>query len=391
MQNEMKTLLRKYGYHPTDYGIGQILNTWRERKANLIRLLEGTPGYNGNYQVVFPVSFPREIESHAVYDFFNNMRQYAYSQLAESEMSYSEWDGSSRNCFFGFLFRDVEKVRKFNLIDYFINYWTPKRELSVDDAQCINEWLPEMKAHSGQKASRVIMKYCKMVGYDKTEDFNCRYAVLSDAITPGRIKQLGVISVNPVDYYTSAFGNSWTTCATIDKEDVHGYDLGFHGTSSGGCGSYMEDGVTFLFYTIDRDYKGNTPELEKKIYRNLFHYDGNRLVQGRVYPKDKDGATDLYKEFRETVMEKLFPGVEWTTEFGTDACIRATLTCGHHYPDYECFSDCNVSTPVEREDEDFPEIIIGSSYHCPCCGRLHNRKACIECEKCYNNNEDEEE
>ena len=392
LKKEMKEeVLLKYGYHPTDAGLDAVLDSWAAKKGWLIELFKANKDYNGNYQIVFNQSYPRDIEYDDVYIFMDKLYTFAANKAKQEEISYEEWlmnGGNYKYYVFG-IFTKSEMLPVYKAVEWFTCYWKPTREMTPHAAETINSICPEMKVHNGQKSSRVIGKLCKMVGFDQDEKYNYLYTRLADSLSPGRIKAKMILSVHPVDYYTMAFGKSWTTCQTIDRGDIHGYALGYHGKSGGGCGSYMEDGSTFIFYTLPVNYNGNTPELEKKVFRNLFHYNGEQIVQGRVYPQDRDGATDLYKEFREIVLEKLFPGTKWNTETGCDICEGATITKGCHYPDYIRFNDCNVSIPDGTTK--WKRVEIGSAYHCPSCGKLHERRECIECEDCYDIEREEEE
>lgn len=382
--SEMKSLYEEYDYHPTAFGVEKQVDAWQKKKAHIINLFKTNKDYNGRYQIVFKQNLPREIEEKPITDFFKTWRGYCYEKVNELErVSWFDSGLTDRNFLWGDAFKDASQIEIYRAIDFITYSWKYERDINPRNATELNKICPDLRVHAGQKASRVIRKMCKMVGFDKTSGYNKLYTDLADALSPGRFKATIVISCNPIDYLTSAFGNSWTTCATIDKHNKRGFagDYIYRGLSSGGCGSYMEDKSTFVFYILKGDYTGNTPELEPKIYRNLFHYNGNTLIQGRVYPKSKDGATDLYKEFREIVMERLFPEIKWETEIGVGYCKEATITKGCHYTDYLHFNDCNVSRMVGTEDTE--KVTIGSSYHCPSCGRLHSRQESIECEDCY--------
>lgn len=386
----MIDVYNEYDYHPTEFGVGKQVGAWERKKAPLIELFKANKDYNGRYQVVFKQSLPRQIETQPVFTFFDKWRDYSLAKVEEFNKK-NNWDyyGSflKEQCLWGYIFDDPKQVEIYKAIDWISYSWKPARDIDEESANILNNFCPTLRVHSGQKATRVIGKMCKLSGFNQTDDYNRMYTELCDALSPGRFKATIVISCNPIDYLTSAFGNSWTTCATLDKKNKRGYcgDYTYRGLSSGGNGSYMEDGTTFVFYILKGDYNGNTPELEPKIYRNLFHFNGNTLIQGRVYPKSKDGATDLYKEFREIVMEKLFPEAKWETEIGYGYCSEATVTKGCHYQDYLRFNDCNVSY---MQGTEHGLVVIGSSHHCPSCGSLTNYAKNIECEECA---EDEEE
>lgn len=388
--SEMIDLYNTYDYHPTQFGVGKQVETWRAKKAGLIELFKVNKDYNGRYQIVFKQSLPRQIEESPVREFFSIWRDWSIEKVRE--FGGEDWwfySGSAKEnqLLWGWVFKDAKQIEIFKAIDWITSLWQYAREIDAQSAEALNNFCPSLRVHSGQKATRVIGKMCKASGFDQIPDYNRLYATLTDALSPGRFKATIVISCHPVDYLTSAFGNSWTTCATLDKKNKRGYtgDHIYRGLSSGGNGSYMEDGTTFVFYILKGDYNGNTPELEPKIYRNLFHFNGNTLIQGRVYPKSKDGATNLYKEFREIVMETLFPEAKWTTEIGYEYCSETTITRGCHFADYLQFDDCNVSY---MEGKEHSKVVIGAKHHCPSCGYLTNHKENIECEDCANKEEE---
>ena len=386
---DLMAVLLKYGYSPSVHAINKILDVWQRAKGDLIERFKANKDYNGNFQIVFKQNFPREIAKEVVKEFFSVWVDYIYwCKLNKIKLiSTSDWvvnyGADDKYCFGGDVYS--VPVNNFRAVDWLRDNWEPEREISERVARGLNRIFPELKAHAGQKATRLIGKLCKLTGYDQAPEYNTRYALLTDALSPGRIKSTVVLSVNPVDYYTMAIGKSWMTCATIDKQN----DYGYRGLSSGGCGSYMEDSSTFIFYTLDGKYKGTTPELEGKIYRNLFHVNDSVMIQGRVYPKSNDGGTNLYTEFREVVQEHLFPNVEWSrTDIGKLCCAEWTRTKGCHYQDYLCFNDCNVSFQKGKEPE---RVVIGARHHCPACGKLHNYAKDIECEDCCREEGREEE
>ena len=259
----------------------------------------------------------------------------------------------------------------------------------IDDefASVVNRRFP-IKAVAGQKLSRVINKLCHYLGIDKDKDYNKEFAKFSDAVNPLTIKRHTVISVHPVDYFTMSFGNSWSSCHTIDKENIRCMDNSYHGMYSGGTMSYMLDKTSVVFYTVDGKYDGNELELEPKINRNMFHIGEDKIVQGRVYPQSNDEKNSIYKQFR-NIMQKVIadcmnkPNM-WKLRRGTGACSSVINSKGVHYRDYENFEDCNVSY-LKLDDDTYNEnkITVGHEQICPSCGKVHTREKCIECDDCY--------
>lgn len=436
---EMKTLLIRFGYHPTENGLNKILDEWCKEKADLIRLFEKHPNYNGKFQIAFDYDFNREFNYDAVYNFkqwllsadvLNMLRKeakigaFTYNELYHicrrlrqcmdvfdydvvktmNGKTYEEYrkeflrfddmkDKYEFNSNITIWNRHAYEKESFNnsrKIDYVVrvmNDDTLGQFIDNDDEDFLNDWFPNAKIKAGQKTSRAINKILHMLGIDKHPDYNKEFAKFSDAINPLKIKRHTVLSIHPVDYFTMSFGNSWSSCHTIDRCNSRRIDSehSYRGCNSSGTMSYMLDGTSCVFYTVDGEYHGNQLELEDKINRCMFHYYDNKLLQARVYPQSNDsGANDLYKDIR-AIVQKIFADLLevpnlWTNKKGVDACDYATRSYGTHYRDYYNFETCNVSTLKDKESN--YRIEIGHNPICPCCGDTHHREKSIECNYC---------
>jgi hypothetical protein len=180
-----------------------------------------------------------------------------------------------------------------------------------------------------------------------------------------------------------SFGKSWASCHTIDKNNRRNMPNSYSGAYCGGTLSYMLDSVSIITYVVDN---GEDVQTSGKIYRNMFHFGNNVLIQGRVYPQGNDGATDLYKKFRDFIQTELATmlGLEknmWTIRSGTRACSEMSYSEGQHYTDYTCNSDCNVTYPSERKDS-ISRITIGHDGICPHCGEEHTMSSWISHNSC---------
>lgn len=267
--------------------------------------------------------------------------------------------------------------------------------LDAEETERVNTVFPFLKAHNNGRTSRIVNKICRYYGFDKDQDYasgSCYYTRFADAINPLTIQRWTILSINPIDFFTMSFGNSWTSCHSIDKTDLNGtYSGSYHGCYSGGTLSYMCDSVSFIMYTVDNAYKGTNYELQPKINRQMFHIGEDKLIQGRMYPQDNDtGAADLYKNFREIaqrVVSECF-GVNnlWKNEKGTGVCGDETISHGVHYRDYTCYDNCNVSYLNRGNGAEFNhvKITIGALGVCPTCGGISRNEECILCEDCYN-------
>lgn len=365
LKGNVKDYIERFGYEKdceevnyetTDYGIDSIVDTWKANKANIHEILSKHPCYNGRYQIVLDdTSYDREIDEERAAEFY-----YKY-------------------------FDD----RKWDM------YFCCTKEIPSHVADNWNAVFADidLRAREGQRTSRVVRKICKKLGIDKEPDFERDYAKFADALNPLKVTRYTVISWNPVDYLGMSYGNSWSSCHTIDK---CGWEVetesSYEGMYSNGTMSYMLDGSSVVVYTISKDYKGNTWELEPKITRNMFHYEDGLLVQGRMYPQTSDGNGDMYKITREIVQRVFADCLDvpnlWYCRKGTGVCDDYTYSIGTHYRDYTYFDDCNVSFLGSKKEYDEGKysrkyVRIGHNPICPKCGREHNDYANnIMCEEC---------
>ena len=133
----------------------------------------------------------------------------------------------------------------------------------------LNKICPEVHAHDGQKTSRVINKLLAYIGVGKHPEYNREFAKYADALNPLKITRHTILSVNPLDYLTMSFGNSWASCHTIDKQNKRNMPNSYQGMYSSGTISYMLDSPSMVFYTVDASYDGNDFWHEPKINRQM--------------------------------------------------------------------------------------------------------------------------
>ena len=304
---------------------------------------------------------------------------------------------------------------------YFVDFLCKQKNAVIDAkmAEKINSMIPEMKANSGQKLGRIVNKFCKLYGYcdfeieedvrvpivnpdgtveldseghsvlqtvrKKVKPYEREFASLSDSLSPKDIIRPLIVSVHPIDYLSMSFGNSWTSCHSIDNNDVRKAKL----SSSSGCNclgtmSYMCDPSTVVMYTVSEKYEGTDYETQDKINRCLFHYGEGKLIQARVYPQSTDGDSKVYESFRIPVLE-LFSkclGIDCTWETTTDNDLknRYINTVGYHYTDYTSVNGSNISAPKQFKLNQ-NKFTIGSLSTCVTCGSTmqSNKKNKLSC------------
>lgn len=443
--------LKEYRYHATETGVFAMLKEWGKNNAWMIELFKNHPKYNGKYQIVFDEDYPRTIDGNVIEHFYNWLYDSSYklrkakrfgfftrgeicrtisriddiinyiekliywTDVKESDVlvkgkTLEKWKEERK--FFANLLRKIgksttykdtiidnevydreiedilEKVRNFASIVYY------NRQTLADEefATKVNNLFPKAKAVSGQKVSRIVNRVCNLTGMDKLKDYNKEFAKYADAINPKLIKRFTVISCHPLDYLTMSFGNSWTSCHSIDKHNVRGSDSSSNGGYSAGTLSYMLDNSSFVYYTVDRKYDGNELELQDKINRCMFHMGEDKLVQARIYPQSTDYESGIYKAIREIAQKVIADCLDvpnlWKNIKGTDECQSVIESKGKHYRDYNCNSNCNVSY-LKRDGfentKNLNTIIVGHDSICVGCGETYtDTSGRIECYDCWN-------
>lgn len=443
-------LSNRYGYHFTVPGLKNLFRQFFRSKGWLINTIKSSPNYVGNFQIVWDDDFPRDLDLSGIKNFgkyiYTAANRLLVPYVDESGVKLS--DLTSERGDYKNIIKDMQNLSTYSSmsialdghsIEYFIDRlsWIEdnilkykmasktlsgecytmesfeKFQLARDFADFIkdiketftnksveedlNENFPNAHAHEGQKITKPVRKVLEKLGFTKLGPIpeNCygsfeqEFAKFADAVAITTLKRRSVISVNPIDYLTMSFGNSWQSCHTIDKRNRRHIDSShtYSGMHSGGTISYMLDGSSMVYYTVDNSVSENY-QLSDKIQRNMFHFSYDKLVQGRVYPQSNDGDTvlsDLIRNHVQDQIAKCFTRkISWVVNRGVDACSCETISHGQHYPDYRYFSTCNVSyMKVNGIKHKFPEKIhIGHDTVCPSCGSVHGRTENIECRNC---------
>ena len=369
--SSMESLLEEYNYKYTTEALEHIIDTWATQKATLIEAFKKHPNYvEGKFMIAFDADYERDIDRMASRNFSSWLRNYAFPEREgklpkEIQELTHDWEYLPYNlsCFFRYLDNYAERC------------------ISESTAQYLNENCPALHAHTGQKTSRVVNKLCCYLGYDKVDGYNREFAKYADSLSPLTIKRHTVLSINPLDYLTMSFGNSWASCHTIDKTNKRRMPNNYSGCYSSGTVSYMLDETSMVLYTIDASYNGDEYWEQPKINRQMFHYGEEKLVQGRLYPQDNDGCGDVYTPYRNIVQNIIstifnFPNL-WTLSKGTESARRYIASRGTHYRDYEYYDNCSLSRVKGSENNEY--IYVGTAPICITCGDRHSTAENISC------------
>ena len=369
----IKELLTEYYYDYTDDALNLIIDEWSEQKAPLIEAFKRHPNYmEGKFMIAFRTSYDREIDCNAIYGFKNWIMAVAPSLREGLPEGMKQQIVEDRTVY---LPRNL-----YLFLDGKLAYLTEK-VIDVDTAELINSIVPEVHAHNGQKTSRVINKLLTYLGYNKHPDYNREYAKYADALSPMTIERHTVLSLNPLDYLTMSFGNSWASCHTIDKTNKRDMPNSYEGMYSSGTISYMLDPSSMVLYTVDDTYEGDEFWSQPKINRQMFHWGADKLVQGRLYPQDNDYCAGGYTPYRNIVQEIMsniwdFPNL-WTVSKGTNNARKYIVSEGTHYRDYCNYENCSLSRPKGSENEE--SFRVGAEPICIECGDRHDVRENINC------------
>ena len=367
----MSSLLTTYSYEHTDDALNKIIDEWAEQKKDLIEGFRKHPSYvEGKFLIAFNHKYERLCNIDALYNFSNWLDRYALREVTAPD------DILARKEIYCTYLPDKLWIFLINLDRYNEQY------LSSETAQMLREAIPEVKPRAKQKMSRVVNKICTYLGYDKIEGFNKEFAKYADALNPITLERKVILSINPLDYLTMSFGNSWSSCHTIDRNNIRRMPNGYRGQYSSGTISYMLDPSSMVMYTVDASYSGNDYSDQPKINRQMFHYGQDKLVQSRLYPQSNDsGSIELYNQYRNIVQLIVstmfgFPNL-WALKHGTDSTRRWINTRGTHYADYVHFNNCSISTIKGSENENL--LTVGSTPICVKCGDRHHFGDTITC------------
>ena len=373
----MENLLDDYDYSYSRSALEKILDTWIENKANLIKCFKKHPNYvPGKFMIAFNMDLERKTDTKMTNDFFDWVVQSPVIVLKNDIPKEVEETRKKEGCYF-------LPFDAYMALSYDGMLRTLDVLLTSEQAENINQVFPFAHAHTGQKANRVVNKIMKYLGYDKHPDYNKEYAKYADSMSPMTIKRHTILSLNPLDYLTMSFGNSWASCHTIDKENKRDMPNSYQGAYCSGTISYMLDGTSMVFYTVDASYKGDEFYDEPKITRQMFHWQRPTLVQGRLYPQDNDyNSESLYNQYRAIVHKFLSEmhdfGNLWNVKKGVREASFWICSAGTHYRDYENYDNCTISL-LSGEENNHDAMTVGHEPICVYCGRTHEHEDLLNC------------
>lgn len=402
MVNDIMELLTTYNHRNSEHGVCTMLNTFFINKEPLIQKFISSPHYVGNLRIGLRREFARSNNASDIRYFCHHFESAVGSKdmilkhtdehgktLVDYMLTGTKRVGVKQLC-------DAKFVRKLRdarvgMRDFDDNGYTKQSKQAVDTfhqiivgdfadfsgpslSACIVNNIhshdSSLKLAAGLKTSRAFNRVCDTYGITKAANYNKLFAQYADMVSDLKRELDFYISLNPYDYLTMSFGNSWASCHTIDKHNRRNIQESYSGGYCGGCLSYMLDGTSIITFAIDKDAD---VQQDGKIYRNMFHFENNMLMQSRVYPQSNDGGTDLYKSFRDIVQGEFaimlgLANNAWDHLGSRRMCDDQTVTNGVHYPDYIYRDDCNISCPTELRQRIGGSIHVGRAGICAYCG-----------------------
>lgn len=364
----LRELLENYNYQPTDHGLNRITEGSTNAKADLISHLQNHPYWDEEQKaIILKAEFSRGLDLKGVQNFVSWLNSIFF-----------DGDGETFVKLLGAVSLNTTQFITETSLPLFANIH------------------PDIKVNVGMKVSRVVNKLCGKLGLTSQPDYNREFAKFADAINPLTYTTYTILSVNEKDFLTMSFGRNWSSCHTIDKQNLRGVGSNTHGGCySAGTLSYALDSTTVILYTVDERYD-NPAEMWRadKVKRCNFHIreDGMVLVQGRVYPDGRDGGDNsLAGQFRAIVQKIVadcwgLPNYWSAKQTAKDWCM--TAEGASNYEDYFSYSDCNVTLNKEKPLDDTREVLIGHEPICISCGYAYygeDSHDWIYCEDCNPN------
>lgn len=410
--DDVRKLLNENGHRNSEQGVCALLDKYFTNKEPLIKLFTTSNHYAGDMRIITKQPFDRQPSRNEIYSFFNKTNQFHETEIIQNaddqgktmhdylatgkkkvalaDLPKADAQKSKMELLHKFDYDSAATLESFEKFNSFLRYLNtfkriPYSKLQRDLRDDSYKGAPHLKA--GTKTSRAFNKVCQHYGVDKfcpetkvvngvqktVYPYDRVFAEYSDLVSDLSRQMYFVISLNPLDYLQMSYGISWNSCHRING-----------GQWQGGCLSYMLDNVSMVSFVID---KLDAPVHEKpRYYRQMFHYNDNMFMQNRLYPKENDGATDLYSKFRNFVIEEfaelLDESGEWQTKKGE--CREHVNSTGLHYVDYNYNPNCTIFFPSSHAAS-IPgkTMTVGHNGICVHCGKAFdmnyrlNHNSCI--------------
>jgi hypothetical protein len=339
----------KYDKGYSQRGISANLQAHLKNKDALIKLLRKHPNWDEEARaIIFDVAETRDIDAKIVEALKAELAVLAHGV----EMTGEEYLTFTK-CLYALNSEGAEK--------------TLDRESEIQTLKAHG-----IKCAKGQKTSRVINAICVKYGVDKCKGYNALFAKLADALNPHCVKRKALLSVHPCDYLEmSNKDNSWRSCHCLDN-----------GEYLAGTLSYMNDGVSMVFYTIDEDAEKPYSAAPKRT-RQIFCYAGGALLQSRLYPNTHDNQTrDVYRHIVQNAIADCHETANVWTPVENWEGICQTHPSALHYTDYHFKEYMPNISKLDHGYTGYATFIIGHPVYClECADEVHSADSLL-CDVC---------
>lgn len=338
------------------------------KDAKLLRMKD-SPYYNGNLQLVMPITMTRKMSCKGAKKYLTEM----IDRINDEDCS-RNYDGLTIRDFINSLEGDViitpDNIQNDNspsimetMYSEFdtYGYSKKKQELkgkimnAIDVIRCnIDERISSYVATNlnktfelttkkfveGQKTSKVVNRILNMwINPNLCSDI---FVPFSDLVNTNEVECYFVVSLNFLDYLRVSDGVSWASCHTTDYKNLRDMPGNYSGAYAQGTLSYANDGVSYVSYIVEKHKADfNHPDRTPKLYRCMFHVtnDSVHIIEGRIYPQSNDGDTNLYDTFYRYFMQIMDLNPANYEHMGNAADEAYTETLGGNYRDYVEYDD----------------------------------------------------
>ena len=344
LQQAFYEVMYKYEKSFSEKGVLENLNAWQKEKAPLIELLRRHPNWNEQaLAIVFDYAEGRGIDPDVVDEVCYTLTDLANQIIPAERQS------------------DFKAALTAAVSEY-------SRTPSEDNLEVIRA-RGGIKCATGQKSSRIIGKLCKQFHVDGHTRYNSVFAQLADALNPMQMQKTAVLSVHPCDFLEMSNKDStWISCHRLSG-----------GGYQAGCLSYMTDGVSMIFFTVDEDVKSDFHKAPRRN-RQMFFYGNHMLLQSRLYPDNNNELTEQYRCLVQNAIACCL-GVPdlWTLKIKRDEIDNCyeTVRGSLQYPDYSYQGNLSVL----KDTVPTGKLQIGRPPLCVCCGDPYNGRGDLKC-KC---------
>lgn len=366
------------GISCSERGVKKNIEEWYKNKMPLLELLRKHPMWRENeLAIVTTITEKRELDS-SYFNYFDQLRSLCFQNSVVSHVileklrahitsNYNDDVPENFFTYFSLSYNNDSGLR-------FVVENCFSETITDSVAEIINLIAPEFKFKGGQKSSRVLNKVFDYLGFTKHPEYNCIFAKISDCISPRDFKRTAVLSVNPMDYLTMSNGNSWSNCMCLTpSRNFDGFE--YQGKHKAGCMSYLTDGVSLLFYTLD-DNRFKSAELWKipKITRQVIFYSSPHIIHERIYPKSIDyceSENNPYYVYRNCVWKIISECEEVQNRWTPYNTIIKDKPDTFMYPDWKYYTVLRYVNPNIPKQSN--TISVGDKTYCIKCGEQRYR------------------